>query len=244
MILKLRKLQKKYNVTTLKNLSEELNISLDKIKNISCGRTSFGALFQKKNKYRVFPLHCKELAELIGIVLGDGNISQFDRCQRLAISCNGSYGKYIKYVTSLVGNIFGKEPHVIKRLKANCCDIYLYLRDIDKALGLPVGNKIKNSVKIPRWVFKKKLFLIKCLKGLFETDGHYAINKKYYVEYIQFCNESLTLKGSAFRALKYLGYSPQLGRNYVRLAKKREVHRFIKEMHFVRPFPSLVNNGI
>ena len=241
MIPRVRKLLRQYNVATLKELSNELKISLDRIKNISSGRTSFISLFQKKSQYRIFPKYSEELAEFIGIVLGDGNIFRFERCQRLTISCNGSYRQYIKHIRHLTRSIFKKDPSVIKRSKANCYDVCLYMQDIDKALGLPIGNKIKNSVKIPAWIFEKKEYLIKCLKGLFETDGHYALNRKYYVEYIQFCNKSKSLKESAFRALISLGYSPQSGNNYVRLAKKVQVHRFIDEMDFERPFPSLVN---
>ena len=173
--------------------------------------------------------------------MGDGNIYQFDRCQRLTISCNSSYEQYVKHIARLVKGVFKKEPSVIKRSKVNCTDVCLYMQDIDKALGLPIGNKLKNSIKIPGWVFKKKKYLTKCLKGLFETDGHYALNKKFYVEYIQFCNKSESLKESVIKALKSLGYSPQMGNLYVRLAKRIQVRQFIKEMGFERPFPSLVN---
>ncbi len=241
MIPRVRKLLKQYKVTKLEGLSQKLKISLDKIKNISCGRTSFTSLFKDRDQYRISPKRSKGLAELIGIVLGDGNIFQFDRCQRLTISCNGSYGQYIKHISQLIRIIFKKEPSVIKRSKVNCADVCLYMQDIDKALGLPIGNKLKNSVKIPEWIFKKKEYLIKCLKGLFETDGHYALNKKFYVEYIQFCNKSESLKESVIKALKSLGYSPQMGNLYVRLAKRIQVRQFIKEMSFERPFPSLVN---
>ncbi len=67
------------------------------------------------------------------------------------------------------------------------------------------------------------------------------MSKKNYVEYIQFCNECTSLRKSVFDALVFLKYSPQLGKNYVRLAKKIEVRKFIEEMDFVRPFPSLAN---
>lgn len=241
MIPKITKLLKQYNLTTLNGLSKELKVSLDKIKSISCGRTLFTSLFKKKSQYRIFPKHSEDLAELIGMVLGDGNIFRFDRCQRLTISCNSSYRGYIKHISHLVGSVFKKEPNVIKRSKVNCVDVSLYMQDIDKALGLPAGNKLKNSVKIPEWVFKKKRYLIKCLKGLFETDGHYGLSKKFYVEYIQFCNKSKSLRESVFRALIYLKYLPQLGHSYVRLAKRAQVRRFINEMDFKRPFPSLVN---
>jgi hypothetical protein len=234
-------LLKKYNVKTLKELSKKLKISLDKVKNVSSGRTSRKALFTERSQYRVFPERSRELAELIGVTLGDGNIFQFKRCQRLTISCNSSYKAYTEHVRDLVGGVLKKEPSVLNRSQANCSDVRIYMQDIDKALGLPVGNKIKNSVEIPEWIFGRKPYLIKCLKGLFETDGHYGLNRKFYVEYIQFCNKSGSLKLSVFRALKSLGYSPQLGSTYVRLARKMEVRRFIREVRFERPFPSLVN---
>lgn len=241
MVPQVRRLLKQHNATTLKKLSKELKTSLYKIKNISSGRTSFSSLFQKRIQHRVFPMHSKDLAELIGVVLGDGNIFQFDRCQRLTISCNSAYKEYINHVSYLIRNIFKKSPSIVKRSRVNCCDVYLYMQDIDKALGIPAGNKIKNSVKIPEWVFCREKYLIKCLKGLFETDGHYGRNRKFYVEYIQFCNKSKSLKESVFRALISLGYLPQLGENYVRLAKREQVHKFIKEVGFERPFPSLLN---
>lgn len=233
---------KQYNISTLRELSKELKVSIYKIKNISCGRTAFTSLYKNKSQYRIYPKPSKELSELIGVALGDGNIFQFDRCQRLTISCNGSYKHYIKHICYLVRSIFKKEPSVIKRSKENCIDVCLYMQDIDKALGLPAGNKIKNSVAIPEWIFRKKEYIVKCIKGLFETDGHYGLSKKFYVEYMQFCNKSQSLKESVFTALVFLGYSPQLGENYVRLAKKEQVHRFVKEIDFERPFPSLGNS--
>lgn len=241
MFFKIKNLLKKYNVETLPALSKNSGISLNKLKNISSGRTSYSTLFKERLPYRIIPKRSKELAELTGIVLGDGNIFQFERCQRLTISCNGSHEQYIKHVWRLTKNIFKKEPSVRKRSKANCTDVCLYLQDIDKSLSLPVGNKIVNSVEIPRWIYKKQDYLKRCLKGLFETDGHYGSNKKFYVEYIQFCNKSESLKKSVFVALQSLGYSPRLGQNYVRLAKRNEVRQFIEEMDFVRPFPALAN---
>jgi len=241
MIPELEKTLKQYNVDTLQELSKELKISLDKIKNISCGRTSFSSLFRKRIQYRILPRRSEELSELIGIVLGDGNIYRFPRCQRLTISCNGSYKHYVTHISHLVRRVLKKEPSVIKRSRENCIDVCLYMQEVNRSLGLPVGNKIKNSVTIPKWIFGRRQYLTKCVKGLFETDGHYGSSKKFHVEYIQFCNESESLRKSVFRALESLGYSPQLGNNYIRIARKNEVREFIKEMHFERPFPSLLN---
>lgn len=235
----MRELLKENNAHSLKDLSGKLNISLSKIKNISSGRTNAASLFKIRKKHSILPKHSKELSELIGVALGDGNIFKFDRCQRLTISCNSSYREYTDHIGNLVKCVFEKEPIVSKRSGANCQDVRLYMQDIDKALGLPAGNKITNSVKIPLWIFKRNEYLRKCLKGLFETDGCYGSNKKYNVEYIEFCNKCASLLQSVFEALTSLGYSPQISDRYVRLARKAEVRKFISEIAFVRPFPSL-----
>lgn len=106
-------LLKKYNVKTLKELSKKLKISLDKVKNISSGRTSRKVLFIERSQYRVFPERSKILAELIGVTPGDGNIFQFKRCQRLTISCNSSYKAYTEHVRDLVRGVLKKEPSVL-----------------------------------------------------------------------------------------------------------------------------------
>lgn len=108
------------------------------------------------------------------------------------------------------------------------------MQDIDKALGLKVGDKIKNKVKIPNWILEKKKFLVRCLKGLFETDGNYSENKKFYVQFIEFENRCPELRLSVYKALKSLGYNPQLGNRYVRLARGKEVIDFVKRIKYFK----------
>lgn len=234
MIPKIGKLLEQYKVTKLRELSKELEISSNVIKNISCGRTAYSSLFEKRKQYRISPEHSENLAELIGIVLGDGNIFTYDRCQRLTISCDGSYAVYVKHVKHLVRDVFKKEPSIIKRSKANCHDVCLYMQDIDKALNLKAGNKIKNKVEIPNWILAKKEFLIRCLKGLFETDGNFSKNKKSYVQFIEFENKCPELRLSVYKAMKRLGYNPQLGNRYVRLARQKEVLDFARRINYFR----------
>lgn len=244
MVPKIQKLLKQHNADTLRGLSKELKISADIIKNISSGRTKFSSLFKRKERYKISSKPSENLAELIGVVLGDGNIFTFDRCQRLTISCNSSYEEYTRHVKRLVEGVFKKEPSILKRSGANCHDVCLYMQDIDKVLTLPTGNKIRNKIKIPEWIFSQKRYMKKCLKGLFETDGSYGFNKRFNVEYMEFCNKSETLKRSVSKALASLGYSPQVGSRYVRIARKNEVHKLIGDMNFTRPFPSLKNSKI
>lgn len=239
MISKVGKLLQERNAATLKELSEKLNVSSDIVKNVSSGRTAYSSLFKRKYRQRADPGPSEDLAELIGIVLGDGNIFEFDRCQRLTISCNSSYAAYTQHVKRLVSRVFQKEPSIVKRSRTKCHDVRLYAQDLDKALGLPSGNKIENNVSIPDWIFRRQKYIKKCIKGLFETDGDYGRNKKFSVEYIEFSNRSESLRKSVVKALTFLGYSPQMGNRYVRLARKDQVRKFIADIGFERPFPSL-----
>ncbi|MFH1867609.1 MAG: hypothetical protein ABH843_01440 [Candidatus Omnitrophota bacterium] len=221
-------------VTNLRELSEKIKVPYTKLRNISCGRVRFESLFKIKRRHEVSPKRSGDLAEIIGIVLGDGNILKLKRCQRLVISCDRKHPGKTTEIKNLIHKIFKKEPKIYRRSKVNCDDVCLYMQNIDKALGLKAGSKIRNKVKIPKWVLKNKKFLVRCLKGLFETDGNYSENKKFYVQFIEFENRCKELKLSAYKAIKSLGYNPQLGNRYVRLARRREVADFIKRIKYFK----------
>jgi len=99
---------------------------------------------------------------------------------------------------------------------------------------MPSGNKIQNSVVIPEEIYRNRNLLIRCLKGLFETDGCFIIDKKNYTRVIEFKNMSRTLLKGAYLGLKGLSYHPQFGKNYVRLARKDEVYNFADLIQFRR----------
>lgn len=229
-----KKLLKRHNAASLKELAGILKVSYTKIRDISCGRVKFKSLYKNRQRHEVLPKRSEKLAELIGIVLGDGNIQKFARCQRLVISCDRKYFHKTNEIKKLVYEVLKKEPKIYKRSSANCDDVCLYMQNIDKALGIKAGNKIKNRIQIPSWILENKRFSIKCLKGLFETDGTYATNKKAYVKFIEFENKCPELRLSTYRAVKNLGYNPQLGSRYVRLARKKEVDDFVKEINYFK----------
>ena len=81
------------------------------------------------------------LAELIGIVLGDGCITKLERTESLRVICNSKDREYVKYVSGLIRRVFGKEPNYTKRKIANAIDIRLYQKFISCRMGLPSGIK-------------------------------------------------------------------------------------------------------
>ncbi|MFH0827126.1 MAG: LAGLIDADG family homing endonuclease [Candidatus Omnitrophota bacterium] len=174
----------------------------------------------------------EELAELIGIVLGDGSLYKHLRTESLRIICNSKDVSYIRWICSLIKKIFHKTPSVIKRKNENATVVYLYQCKISKRLGLPCGNKISNNIGIPHWISFKKKYIIKCLKGLFETDGCFHEDRDNYTRVIEFKNNCVRLRRDTYNILARIGFNPQLGTNYVRLAKKKEVYRFKELIDF------------
>ncbi|MBI2070503.1 MAG: hypothetical protein HYT79_07835 [Elusimicrobia bacterium] len=173
-----------------------------------------------------------ELAELIGIILGDGSLAPSSRTQRLLISLDSRVQDQVRYTAYLMKNVFEIEPKVVLQKGAHCNRVYIYHNGIAEALGLPLGNKIKNDVGVPRWIKDDDSHLKLCLRGLFETDGSYYEQPHNSTYVLDFKNKCRQLLQDVFDGLVQLGYRPQKGGDYVRLAKKAEVQKFAKEINF------------
>ncbi|NQT46845.1 MAG: hypothetical protein HQ593_05150 [Candidatus Omnitrophica bacterium] len=176
----------------------------------------------------------ENLAELIGVILGDGSIEKYPRTQRLWITCDLRNDRYIQHLVNIIKEIFNKRPSLRKKKsqRGYAIDIYLYRCKLSAKLGIHAGNKIKNNVGVPVWIKKNKKFIIKCLKGLFETDGCFHEDKLNYTRTIEFTNFCSHLREDVHSMLKQLGYHPQLGKRYVRLARNKEVYDFKRLINF------------
>jgi len=172
------------------------------------------------------------LSELIGIILGDGNLNEHPRTENLRITCNSNDAGYIEHISSLITKVFYKHPSIRKRKDENAVSVDLYQCKISERLNLPCGNKIKNNVGVPHWVFLNKDYMRRCLKGLFETDGCFHEDIKNYTRCMEFKNNCARLRKDAYNILLKLGFNPQLGTNYVRLARRNEVYRFKELIDF------------
>ena len=174
----------------------------------------------------------KNLAELIGIILGDGNLNKHPRTENLRITCNSKDTGYIKHISRLIKRVFCKPPSIRKRNDVNAVSLDLYQCKISERLSLPCGDKIKNNIGIPSWIFLNKKYILKCLKGLFETDGCFHVDANNYTRIIEFKNNCKKLREDVYNCLIKLGFKPQFGHNYIRLAKRNEVYRFKEIIDF------------
>ncbi len=221
----------------VKDDTKETNLSLLKLSNSLKIKKEWNfSKWQRHRKKQPKLQHAvpkdENLAELIGIVLGDGNLYKHPRTENLRITCNSNDTSYIRHVSCIIKKVLRKTPNVRKRKDENAVSVDLYQCKISKRLNLPCGNKIKNNVGIPYWVFSNKDYMRKCLKGLFETDGCFHEDRDNYTRIIEFKNNCARLREDAYNILLKLGFNPQLGRNYVRLAKRNEVYEFKELIDF------------
>lgn len=173
-----------------------------------------------------------DLAELIGVVLGDGNISSFPRTERMIIVGNSNNLGFINRYALIVEKIFNKKPVISKVRGANCIRISLYQKFISKRLGIPTGNRGKIIFELPLWIKNNEVFLIRLLKGLFEAEASLSIHLKTYTYNFQFTNLNKSLLNIVKEGLISLGYNPEIREISIRLRKKHEVESFKNLIEF------------
>lgn len=157
-----------------------------------------------------------ELAEFIGILLGDGHIGK----EQWSITVNSIADKeYADYIFQLTEKLFRFKPAFYKRKNMNAIVISgSGIKSIEyfKKMGLKVGNKVKQQVDAPYWIKNSYMYRISCLRGLMDTDGgvflhKYKVNGKEYIyKKICFSNRSVPLLYFAVDVLKELGFTPKI----------------------------------
>lgn len=206
------------------NLKE---IYLDYGKNL--GKNAFTQPIKKVKKN-------SDVAEFIGIMLGDGNIWK----NQIKIFFDKRNQKYISYVYHLSKKIFGiKFRHNVNR-ETNQANLYCYNQYITQKLidlGLKKGNKIKNQIGIPEWIKLNKTYSKRCVKGLIDTDGCIYKCKREKQIYIKFTNFNPILLKDFKETTIALGYSfARANKNNWCLYRKNEVVRFIK---YIKPLKAV-----
>ncbi len=177
----------------------------------------------------------KELAEFIGIMLGDGGISRY----QITITLHDKDDlKYSKFVLKLMKKLFGINPSVYHSKKKSVNTLVISRSKLIKFLtgriGLKIGNKIKQQIDIPNWIKKDKKLKIACLRGLMDTDGCLVIhkykvkNKEYRYKKLDFCSASQSLIKSVMKILKEFDFKPRLSHNgkNIWIDKQDEVKRY------------------
>lgn len=223
-----------------KGLTKETNASVQKISltmrkkgidNFSAWRAQMRKDGKVKTIYPSFKRN-GNLAELIGVILGDGNICKFPRTEALRIVGNSAHQGYIDRYAKLIESVFEKKPHVAKRKDSNASNITIYQKNISKRLKIPSGSKRDLRIVVPKWVLARKEYICCYLRGLYESDGCYSVHEPTYTHKFIFTNKNQSLLKAVYRLLKKLGFHPHTTKYTVQISRKTEVRDAMKLIKF------------
>jgi len=117
----------------------------------------------------------KKLAELIGIILGDGSINIYPKINhyRIKITLDSINDKtYSSYIRDLIRDIFKESPIIKLRKNENSVDLLLFKRKMIRYLleiGLKKSPKWNRAIIPPQFLTRKLEKYV--LRGYFDTDG-------------------------------------------------------------------------
>jgi hypothetical protein len=184
-------------------------------------------------KLVIQPAKSDDLAEFVGIMLGDGGMSAYQLSVTLHSVDDFEYGKYVQ---KLMYKLFGVKTSVYYRKDMQAHSIVLSRKkavDYMCSLGLVVGNKVYQKIKIPDWILENEEYSLACLRGLMDTDGSiylhtYQVNNKVYrYKKICFSSASAPLRKDVQFILHRFGSAATCSGTNVRIDAISDVKRYI-----------------
>ena len=173
-----------------------------------------------------------DLAELIGVILGDGYIGAFPRTEVLRIVASANNEGFIKRYSELVEKIFQKVPTIKKRNSTEAVDITIYEKHIARRLSMQTGSKAHVPLPMPEWISMNRNFTIRYLRGLYEAEGSISHHEKTYTHKIQFSNTHSSLLDNVFNSLGGLGFHPHRSKRQIQISRKQEVQKLKNLLRF------------
>ena len=178
-----------------------------------------------------------DLAELIGMTLGDGHIEKFPRTECLTIVINAKDKELIERYRNFVWQIFHKKPSISAcSAGIQCTRIRIYQKEISGRLGVPIGNRGEAHSRIPRWILQNREFLIRYIRGLYEAEGSFCVHKPTSTYKLLFTNRNLSLLNIVYQSLGMLGFHPHRSKYTIQLSRRAEVYA-CKELLRFREYP-------
>ena len=184
------------------------------------------------------PKKSAKLAEFLGILIGDGHLSEY-QCSLATNSITDI--QHAEFVKSTAKNIFGIESKVTLRKSQNAVTVVMSSRSLVLFLekhGMPIGNKIIKNIGVPEWIKEDLQFKKSFLRGLFDTDGsifldHHRIKSKDYFHLgWAVTSYSSQLRGDIFQILEELGFRPTCRdtQKSVYIRRRKEVVRYFEQI--------------
>jgi len=200
----------------------------------------------KPKKVKILADKSNDIAEIIGVILGDGHLEKSFRSGHYAVKICGGEDD-LEYLASFVAplflRVFGKQLKNFRFKKAKGVMFYIHDKNVVFTLehhGLKPGNKKDNDACVPPWVFENEAYLIACLRGIFDTDGTvFPKSANPRIPQLELTSKIEGIQRTFRQGLLQLGFkpskwsktdSPKCG-----LYAKGQVVKFSKEIGFHNP---------
>jgi len=183
------------------------------------------------------PEYSNDLAEFMGIIFGDGTVSDFYS----KIWLNSLADRdYIPFVEKLAKSLFPGATVTSGKDKK------------DGASWIQISSKIVSSYlqkigfnfprRVPSWIKKNPKFIKAFIRGLFDTEGSVGLKKfngrngKYLYKQLTFTNKSLNLLNFVPKHLKKLGMKPTMNsRKNIYISNLKDICFFLKTIGLHNP---------
>ena len=154
-----------------------------------------------KNECIVLPKRpSKELAELIGILAGDGYIGPLGKGEDHTVSVAGNLKDeldYLEYVKILFERLFNFKMKLIFRKDINTAYLIKRSKGILSFLENIEYQKRNCLIKVPRWIWENDVYTTCFVRGLFDTDGAISLKNNHgkYIIYpvVSICSKDENL---------------------------------------------------
>jgi len=170
----------------------------------------------------------ENLAEIFGVLNGDGHISKTN--YEICVVGNLNEEEYYFHLKKLFEQKFGI-PFTLRRERSTF-KLRCYSKAIsdllNKKYGFIKGSKI-NRLKIPEKILTSKNFSKAYIRGLFDTDGGFLIRRKKD-PMIHITSATPNYLKEVKKLLETLGFFVAKGSQKIFIYRKRDVNKFFKEI--------------
>ena len=188
------------------------------------------------------PVDSEKLAEFLGIMVGDGHLSNY---QAIVTTNSKTDKKHALFVKKLIKDLFNIDASMRVRTLKNTIVVVASSKSLVNFLnrkGMPIGNKIQNNLKKPRWINNQK-YQKAFLRGLFDTDGciyldKHKVNGKIY-KHLGWTITSYAdrLVSDILAILRNLGFSPthRATQKSIYLRRQEDIYHYFQKIDTSNP---------
>ena len=143
-----------------------------------------------------------ELAELIGIILGDGELRP--DCIRVSFNNKSDIDYLQRRIIFLLNNLLERKVTFESEKRVHLYDMS-FVRYLREECNIQSGSKSRNNSTIPKWCMSTKEFSIHVVRGLFDTDGYIGyVGHSIKVQFGRFTDKCTNLVKDIRFILDYL----------------------------------------